>query len=401
MKFSYQARTKEGEIQTGETEASSREAALSLLQRSGLFVTYLIESQEPFWQKSVGFLAKTRKGDIVFFTRQLAIMIKSNIPVVESLETIARQTKKKDFQEKIMKLAEQIEGGTPLSQALTTFPEIFSPFFIGMVKSGEVSGNIPESLDYLADYLEREDDFRSKLIAALTYPAFVIVVFIAIMFVMAIMVVPEFGEIFAETGVELPWLTKLVIKLSTFLKEQWWLPLLFIFGLGIGLVSVFKNKIAKKRLDRFLLDLPLIGDFFKKVYLSQIALNLSTLIAGGVPISQALEIVADVVDNHVYQQAIFQTREGVRAGQTMSSVFSAHPEEFSLLFIQMVIVGEKTGNLENSLQNIVSFYQKQVERTLESFVKLLEPMLIIVLGILVVGLAMSLFVPLFQRVLMT
>lgn len=397
MRFSYQARTEEGDIQTGFVEASSREGALVVLQKYGLYVTYLARAREPFWQKRIEFLRKASKKDIVFFTHQLAIMLKSNIPVVESLETIARQVKKLGFQEQVLKLAEQVEGGDTLSKALSSFPKLFSPFYIGILKSGEVSGKVPESLEYLANSLEREQDFSAKVTMALIYPAFVLLVFFVVALLMGIIVIPRFAEVFAGMEAELPFVTKIIIGFSNLAKE-WWLVLISGFlAFCFSIFLLLKSKEAKKFLDRAFLDLPLIGDFFRKFFLTRLALNLSTLISAGVPISQALEITSDVVGNEVYKNIMLKTRDGVRAGQNISSILASYPEAFTFFFIQMTVVGEKTGHLEKTLKNVVALYQKEVDRSLEAFIKLLEPVLIIVLGGLVALVAISLFAPLFQR----
>jgi len=397
MRFSYQARTATGEVQTGFVEASSREAALAVLQKYKLYVTFLSEVKEPFWQKRIEVFKRVSKRDIVAFTRQLAIMLKSDIPVVESLETIARQTKKPRLRETILKIAEQVEGGSSLSQSFSTHKKFFSPFYVGMVRSGETSGKVPESLNYLADYLEREQDFTSGIIMAMIYPAFVLAVFFMVMFVMSIVVVPKFSEIFAGMETDLPLLTRIVIQFADFMKKQWPVLLFSFFCLGLSIFLLLKSRETKKFLEKLSLKLPLIGDFFRKFFMTRIALNLSTLISGGIPISQALEITGDVVGNDVYKDIMLKTRDGVRAGQNISSILAAYPERFSLLFIQMIVVGEKTGHLERTLQNVVDLYQKETERTLDAFIKSLEPIMIIILGGLVTLLALALFVPLFQR----
>ena len=397
MKFSYQARTKDGNIQTGFVEASSREGALTVLQKYGLFVTFLERTKEPAWQKKIGFLSEASKRDIVHFTRQLAIMLKSNIPVVEALESIARQINKAGFQEKILRVTEEVEGGATLSKAMSAYQDVFSGLYVGMVQSGEASGKVPESLDYLADYLERENDFSGKIIGAIVYPAFILLVFVVVMLVMASMVVPQFEEIFASREEELPLITKLIFFFSSFLKNWWWF-LIFLFGAGIiALILFSRTKDGREFLDGLMLKIPVLDGFSKKVFLGRIALNLSTLIAGGVAMTQALDICANVVGNDVYKKIMYQTREGVRAGKPMSLVLSSYPEQFPLLFLQMVVVGEKTGRLDESLKNVIIFYQKEVDRLLDSFVKFLEPALIIVLGILVAFVAVGLFVPLFER----
>jgi len=397
MKFNYQARTGKGEIMVGSVEASSREGALSVLQKYGLYVTYLAKAIEPFWQKKIDFLRKASKKDIVFFTRQLAVMLESNIPVVESLETIAKQLRKLGFQEQILKMAEQVEAGDSLSRVMASFPNLFSAFYIGIIKSGEVSGKMPEGLEYLADYLEKEQDFKAKAMMAIIYPAFVLVVFFIITIIMGIVVIPKFAEIFESMGTELPFLTRLVIGFSVLIRKWWTVLVLGIILLCFALFSLLKSSPAKRVLDKVFLETPIISDFFKKFFLSHVALNLSTLIAAGIPISQALEITADVVGNRIYKEILLKTRDGVREGQSISFVLSSYPKAFTLFFIQMTVVGEKTGHLEQTLKNVVKLYEKEADRALEAFLKFLEPALILILGILVALAAVALFVPLFER----
>jgi len=397
MKFSYRARTEEGEVQSGVIEASSRESALEILNQYGLYATFLSSQKAPLWQRQVGFLKEASKKDIVSFTRQLSIMMKSDISLTESFETIGQQTKKPGFKEKIFKMAEKIESGSTLSQTLSEYPKFFSPFYIGMVKSGETSGGIAESLDHLTDYLEKQQGLMAQLAGAMAYPIFVLIVFVAMIFLISSFVVPSFEDVFTEMGTDLPLLTEIVIGFSKAIRKAGWLIFLGFFGLIAGLVYFLKQKKGREFLDDFLLGLPVIGNFLAKLYLARIALNLSTLISGAVPISQALEITGDVVGNKIYQEIIAKTREGVMGGRTISSVLSSYPERFPFLFIQMVVVGEKTGHLEKSLSSIVEFYEKEVDRTLDSIIKLIEPVLMVVLGGLVGLLAMSLFVPLFQE----
>lgn len=397
MRFNYQARTEKGEIQVGYVEASSNEAALNILQKYGLYITYLAEVKQPFWMKRLEFLSRVSLKDIIVFTRQFSIMLKSDIPVVESLEAIARQSKKINFQEKILRVAESVEGGKPLSQSLAEFPDLFSAFYIGMIRSGEVTGRLPDSLEYLADYLEREEDFKSKIVASLIYPMFVLFVFVIVLLVMATVVVPPFVEVFTETGMELPFLTRLVIIASEVIRRWWWALGMLGLGMAFALFWFLRSPETRKLIGRYSLKIPFLGSFLKKYYLARLALNLSTLISGGLSISRALEITAKMVGNLAYEQIILATREGVRAGKPMSAILSSYPETFPTLFIQMTVVGEKTGHLEKSLQNVVNFYRKDVDRDLDTFVRMLEPLLIIFLAVLVVLLALSLFVPLFER----
>jgi len=396
MKFAYSARTKKGEVKSGIVEASDKEAAFEILKRHGLYVTTLDELKIPFYARRLRIFERVGSKDIVYFSRQLAIMLKSNVPLVETFRTLASQTKNTSFKEKILKLAEEIEGGTSLSKALSLYPKIFSPFYISMVKSGEVSGKLTDVFLYLADYLEKEHNFRSKVIGAMIYPLFVLFVFVIVVTIMVVYVIPQLGMVLKETGQDLPFITEMVMSVSDFLRTRGWIIILVLIVLIIIGYRALKTKKGKRFLDNFLLKIPFLNNLLKKFYLSRFALNLSTLISGGLSIVEALGITAEVVGNSVYQDIISETKERVRRGETISSVLTKYPDIISPFFQQMILVGEKTGTLDSSLNNVVEFYQKEVERSLESFTRLLEPIFIVLLGGVVGFLMASVIIPLYS-----
>ncbi|MBU2545228.1 type II secretion system F family protein [Patescibacteria group bacterium] len=396
MKFNYQARTKMGDIKTGVVEASTRDAAFKVLKSHGLYVTILEEASMPFYAKKVGLMEIITKKDIVIFSRQLAIMIKSKVPIVETLKTIAKQTRKHKFKDAILKIAEEVEGGSTLSKSFSLYSKLFSPFYINMIKSGEVSGKLSEIFLHLADYLEKEDAFRSKIRGAMIYPIFVIIVFIAVVGIIMIYVIPQLAEVLEGSDQELPMLTKIVMAFSDFLQTSWWLVLLVLGGIVGGFIQFARSEYGKDFFDRLFLKTPILKGFLKKLYLSRFALNLSTLISGGLPIVGALTITGEVVGNNYYKEVIFKTRDGVKRGEPMSSVLEKYPDVISPLFFQMIIAGEKTGSVDESLLNVVDFYEKDVERSLDTFVRLLEPIFIILLGGVVAGLMGAVLMPLYS-----
>lgn len=397
MKFNYQARTKTGEIQSGVIEASSREAAISLLQKYGLYVTILEEAKEaPLYARRIKFLERISSKDLVLFSRQLSIMFGSKITLVESLRTLAGQTKNSDFREKIIKISEDVEGGTSLSSALSRYPQNFSPFYIAMVKAGEASGKLSESLSYLAEHLEKEYYLASRLKGAMVYPALVFFVVLIILALMAFFVVPQLSEVLKESGQELPAITQMAMALTDFLRKWGGIFILILIVLIIAAFRYHKTKAGKNFFDNFFLKLPMIGHFLKLVYLSRFAENISTLISGGLPIAQCLEITGKIVGNSVYQEIIFQTRDEVRRGTPISQVLARFPEVFPPVFTQMTLVGERTGTLDKTLMNLVSFYQKETERTAENLLSVLEPLLIVFLGGVVGGLIAAFLLPLYQ-----
>ena len=397
MKFNYQARTKKGEIQSGTAEASSREAAISLLQKYGLYVTILEEAEAPpIYARRIKFFERIPAAEIVLFSRQLSILFKSKVSLVEALEVLAIQTKNPDFKEKIFKMAEDVEGGTALSGALSRHPKIFSSFYIAMVKAGEASGKLSEALSYLAEHLEREYRLIARIRGAMIYPAMVVFIAVLVLALMMFFVVPQLTKVLGETGAELPLATQMIIGLSAFLKKWGWILILILIGLIIGLFRYYRTKEGKKFFDQAFLRLPLAGPLLKMIYLSRFAENLSTLISGGLPIAQALEITGGIVGNTTYKEIIFKARDEVRRGEPISSVLGRSPENFPPVFTQMILVGEKTGTLDKTLMDVVDFYQKEVDRTVENLLSILEPALIVFLGLVVAGLMAAILMPLYQ-----
>lgn len=384
-------------MRAGAIEASSREAAIDLLQKYGFYVTVLEESREaPIYAKRVKFFERVSVKDVVLFSRQLSILFNSKVSLVESLRTLAIQTRSLDFKERVFKISEEVEGGTAFSQALSKHPRIFSSFYVAMVKAGEVSGKLSESLNYLADHLEREYYLAGKIKGAMVYPALIVFVALVVLVMMTVFVIPNLSKVLEETGGELPLLTKVVIGLSNFMRTFGWILFLGVLLLGVFAFRYSKTEQGKGFFDRNFLRLPAIGNFLRMVYLSRFAENLSTLISGGIPVAQSLEICGRIVENTVYREIIFQARDEVRKGEPISQVLIRFPREFSPVFTQMTLVGERTGTLDKTLLNLVSFYQKETGRMIDDLLGILEPLLIVFLGLGVGGLMAAILMPLYR-----
>jgi len=397
VKFNYQARDKKGKTQSGVIEAASREGALQILAGHNLFITFLEAGEtRSFFERNIAFFDRVSLRDIMMFSRQLSVMFVSRVPLVESLQTLAAQTKSKFFKEKIFRLSEEVEGGTPFSQALAKYPDVFSPFYINMVKSGEASGTLSSVLEYLADHMEREYHLVSKIRSALVYPAFIVVLAFTVLSLLMFFVIPNLSKVLEQTGQELPGVTQFVLGLASLFRGFWWVFVL----LGGGAVFFFlrwrKTPEGTRLLSHFYLRVPLLNSFLRMIYLSRFAENLSTLIAGGLPIVQALDITSRIVGNSLYTEIIEEAKNEVQQGNQISTVLQKYPSEFPPVFTQMVFVGEKSGTLDKTLSNIVSFYQKEVDRTVEVFLSIVEPALIVFLGLIVGGLLASVLLPLYQ-----
>lgn len=397
MKFYYQARTKEGKIQSGTIEAFSKKGALNVLEKYGFYVTSLEEAGKGTFFRQRIFQKKPSIKDLVIFTRQLSVMLKSAIPPVNALRTQVSQAENPEFRETILKIAEMIETGSSLSQAFSFYPKIFNTFYVSCIKSGEASGKVADSLDYLAKHLESEYELQSKIKGAMLYPLMVIIVALGVLSLIIFFIIPKLIDVLQDLSQDLPLSTRAMISFSSFVRAGGWILILIFF---IGLFSIFqyfrRSKEGKDFWDKASLKLPLFGDFYKKIYLTRFAENLSVLIAAGLPITQALKITADVIDNSFYKKIIEKTNERVARGETISSVLSKYPEQVPSFLTQMVATGEETGRLENTLEDVVNFYKGDIDRFINNLTKILEPMLMLFLGGIVGVLVISIFIPLFQ-----
>ncbi len=384
-------------MQSGVIEASTREGAVSILQKYGLYITSLeAAGTGPFYFKKISFFETISQKDKVMFSRQLSIMFNARVSLIESLRTLVSQTKNPYFREKISNITDDVEAGTALSLALSKHPECFSSFYVAMIRAGEASGKLAEALDYLARHLEKEFYLINKIKGAMAYPVLVLIFAFFILFLMLFFIVPQLTEALESMGQEIPVITQMIIAFSQILR-QWAVLFVLIFILAaICLFIFYKSKQGKEFFDKFFLNIPFIGEYLKLIYLSHFAENLSTLISGGLPIAQCLELAGKIVGNSVYREIIFQARDEVRKGKPVSTSLSVFPEFFPPLFTQMALVGEKSGTLDMSLMHLVNFYQKEVEKTTESLMSILEPFLIIFLGVVVGGIVAAFLIPLYQ-----
>jgi len=396
MKFAYQARSKEGKVQTGTIEASSPEAAAALLQKYNIYVTSIQEVKPQIFSFKKGRLfRKVSKKDLAIFSRQLAVMLDARVPVVQSLSSIAAQISKADFKEKIVNISELIEEGNSLSDAFSAYPKIFDVFYVSLLKSGEASGKISESLYYLSNHLEKEHDIGAKVKGAMVYPILVLIVLVVVVIIIMVMVVPQLNVILKEVGGNIPLSTRIIMGFSSFLLNFGWVILIVFFGLVGFLVYYLRSPAGKKNYDKVSIKLPLVGEFLKKVFLSRFAANVSTLISAGLPVTTALNITKATINNFVYKDILTEAEKEVSEGEKMSSTLARYPEAVPIFVTQMVKVGEDTGKIDKTLLEIVNFYQKEVERGVETFIGLIEPALIIFLAVVVAILAISVMSPLY------
>jgi len=386
-------------MQTGIVEAPSRNGAVETLQSRGLVLLDLRSgaSGGSIFSIKLKIFQRVKLKEMTTFSRQLATLVSAQVPLLSSLETLSKQTENEYFKDMIMEVASDVEGGSVLSKALSRHPKIFSNFFVNMVKAGEVSGGMQNSLNYLADYLEKQHDLNNKVRGALMYPAFIIVAFLVIAILMMILVVPKLTGFLKESGQELPWMTQLVIGISVFLTNWWWLFLIFLIGAFFYFFYTLKNSaIARQQWDIFKIHLPLFGkQVFQKIYVTRIADNLSTLIQGGLSILQALQVTSEVVGNTVYQKIVTEAKEDVRIGNTLSSSFAKH-KEIPTMVTQMIATGEQTGSLDVILKKLGQFYNKEIDTTVATISQLIEPIMILAIGGAVAVLVSAILMPIYN-----
>jgi type IV pilus assembly protein PilC len=396
MKFKYQAKNEKGELQVGTVEASSEEAAIATLQAYKLVVisvTPLMEVSALF--RNIKFFQKVKGKDLVIFSRQLATLIEAKITLLEALKTLQKQTSNAYFREIIFEMANDVEGGHSFSYALKKHPKVFSEFYVNLVKAGEVSGNLQESLIYLAEHTEKQYDLENKIKGAMAYPAFILVAFLAIGTIVLIYVIPNLIVILEESGQELPFTTKLLISSSKFLKSFGWLLIIFGIMAAIGMKQYTRASEGKKNWDKFLLKVPIIGELVRQICLIRFSENLSTLIKGGVPIVRSLQITGAVIGNEVFREITFEAAEKVKSGVSIAEVLGDN-EEIPPIVVQMISIGERSGRLDSILDNIARFYSREVNNVVENLSTLIEPILIVIMGIGVGILVSAVLLPIYS-----
>ncbi len=393
MKFSYKARTKEGEIETGTIEAYSKEAAIALLQKYSIFVTSVEEEKErgAFFKNITIFEGNISKKDLAIFFRQLSVMLESRVPVVQSLSSLANQTNKPKFKATLLKIASLVEEGVSLSEAFAVHPKTFGEFYVNLVKSGEMSGKIAKSLYYVSEHLEREAEIISQVKQAMIYPIFLVSVLFFVIAIIIGQVMPKLTDLIKESNTTPPVLTILILDFYKFLQNYWNILLLILVIIVIAIVYFFRTKEGKTFYDKASLRLPFIGSILKKVFLVRFCSNVSILLVSGISINNALSITSNTVDNQVYKTVIKKLEKEVSEGEKISSIMLKNEDYFPPFVVQMIKVGEETGKLDEVLTEIVNFYEKEIKRLVDLFARLLEPIMIIILGFVVAVLAFSVF----------
>lgn len=394
--FKYKALDKEGKIKQGLAEAVSENMAAEALRERGLSIVS-IKEQSVFKGAKQGFALfnRIKPKDLVIFSRQFAVMISANVAMVQALKIVAEQTDNLKLKTVVLDISNEVDSGSKLSDALAKRPNVFSNFFISVIRSGETSGKLDEVLNYLADEMEKDYDMTSKIKGAMIYPAFVFCGLGAVGIIMMVFVIPKLTGVLQETGAELPFATKILIGTSGFLQNYWWLLIIIIVGLIFGVRFIISIPQGRKYLDILKLKLPIFGKLFQKIYLVRFTRSLNTLIIGGVAISNGLKITSEVVSNAVYRRLIEETIKEVEDGNSISSVF-INSKEIPKMVSQMMSIGEKTGKLDLILERLTDFYAKEVANTVANLMTLMEPLIMVIIGVAVGIMVAAIIMPMYN-----
>ncbi|MBU4257249.1 type II secretion system F family protein [Patescibacteria group bacterium] len=394
--FKYKALDREGKIKQGLVEAVSENMAAEALRERG-FSIVSIKERSVFKGAKQGFALfnRIKSKDLVIFSRQFAVMISANVAMVQALKIVAEQTDNLKLKAVVLEVSNEVDSGSKLSDALAKRPQVFSNFFISVIRSGETSGKLDEVLNYLADEMEKDYDMTSKIKGAMIYPAFVFCGLGAVGIIMMVFVIPKLTGILQETGAELPFATRILIGTSGFLQNYWWLLIIIIVGLIFGVRFLISTSQGRKYLDILKLKLPVFGKLFQKIYLVRFTRSLNTLIVGGVAISNSLKITSEVVSNTVYQRLIEETIKEVEDGNSISSVF-INSKEIPKMVSQMMSIGEKTGKLDLILERLTDFYAKEVTNTVANLMTLMEPLIMVIIGVAVGIMVAAVIMPMYN-----
>lgn len=406
--FRYEAKDASGKRQDGTLSAGSADEAASDLSKRGLTVVAVTPVGGGTKKGESGgavasFLsgkvtaksARVKLKELVIFTRQLATMISAGIPLLECLEILCEQTENPGFKAVLEEIVLDVRSGTDMSSALAKHPRVFEDIYVNMVRAGEVSGQIDEILVRLAEYQEKTQKLRQQITSAMTYPVISLILIFGIVLFLLLVIIPKFKEIFASMGVELPFITTALLACSDFLIDEWYIWVPGVIGTFIGLRLYSKTTIGRRQSDWLKLFAPIFGPLFKKVAISRFTRTFATLISSGVPILGALEIVASTSGNVHIEELVMAASESVRQGDTLASPLATKPKLFPPMVTRMIAIGEKSGALEQLLMKISEFYDDEVEAAVEQLTSLIEPIMICIMGILVGGMVLAIFLPIF------
>jgi len=389
--FNWEGTDSRGKRVKGKTVAANEAAVRAELRRQGV-VPVRVRKETVLFKKK----GKVTTTDIAIFSRQLATMLSAGIPLVQAFEIVGNGHDNPAMQKLIFAVKQDVEGGSALAESLAKHPLYFDDLFVNLVEAGEQAGALESLLDKIATYKEKTEAIKKKIKKALTYPAAVVVVAIVVTTILLIFVIPEFESLFQGFGADLPAFTRMVVDLSQFMRDRGWLLLIVLVGSVMGYLAMYKrSRPLREAQDRLMLKMPIIGNILVKAAIARFARTLSTMFAAGVPLVEALESVAGATGNIVYENGVMAIREEVATGQRLQRAMQ-NTDLFPNMVIQMIAVGEESGSLDEMSSKVADFYEDDVDNAVDNMSSLLEPMIMAILGVLVGGLVVAMYLPIFK-----
>ena len=392
--FKYKALDKDGKKKVGLVKAISEDLAAETLRERNFSV---ISIKESGGAKTGGIIILNRISvkDLVVFSRQFAVMISANVSMVQALNILVDQTENIRLKMIISEAADEVDSGSRLSDALAKRPNVFSNFFVSVIKSGETAGKLNEVLDYLANEMEKDYDMMSKIKGAMIYPVFILCSLSIVGIIMMVYVVPKLTDIITETGGDLPIATKILIGASGFITGYWWLLLIILVSSAVGFKFYISKPFGKRQFDFLILRVPIFGRLFQLIYLVRFTRSMNTLISSGITITDSLKIASEVVSNKIYQRLINDTIKEVEDGNSISSIF-IKSKEVPKMVSQMMNIGEKTGKIDIIFKRITDFYSREIANIVANLMTIMEPFIMIIMGIAVGIMVAAVILPMYN-----
>ncbi len=398
MKFNFKAKTQTGEYKEGIIDASSKDVAIAILQKNNLLPVNLRESgrkENSLKGLFLKYYDRVTQKDLIIFFRQLSILIEARVPIVTSLVAISEQNNSRYLIRVVREMVGDIEDGISFSSAMEKHKDVFSSLSINIIKAGETSGNLKKAIDYVAKNVERNYNLSRNIVSALIYPCIILVVFFIIGFLAITIIIPRLTRVIKDLNAEVPWYTHFVIILGDFMAAYWWAVAIIILGIFGGIIYYIKTEDGKKEWDRVKINLPIVGMLFRYVYITRFAENLAVLLIGGIPIIRAITVVSAVMNNVVYEAILLRAAEEVKKGGNMSTVLRRSPF-IPVMVTHMIKIGEDSGQVDTVLEHIAKFYEQEAEVMAKNLSTLIEPILMVIIGISVAFMAFSILMPIYN-----
>lgn len=399
MEFTYEALDKEGKPQAGTTTAASQDSAIESLQRRGFTITKIAAPDQGGMAKLssyLPFIGGVSNRDIVLLSRQISTLFEAQVSALRVFRLLSEQAEKPVLKNVLTDVSDNLQSGMSISDALSRHSNVFSEFYVNMVRAGEESGKLDQTFLYLSDYIDRSYELTSKARNALVYPAFIMLTFVAVMVLMLTVVIPKIGSILASDGQQLPVYTQIVLGFSAFLTDYGIFILIALIIGGYFTYRYAQTPMGKVGMSRLKLSVPYVGSLFQKLYLSRFADNMHVMLSSGISAVRSLEITSSVIENEVYSQILLEALEGVKAGNTLAEMLSRYPEEIPPIMVQMLQIGNETGETSNILERMAKFYNREVNAEVDNLVSLIEPALIVCLALGVGFLLASVLLPIYN-----